>query len=454
MTTIRITSLGMALAAAALIPTAAFASVSEEKASALGKSLTPIGAEKAGNGGAIPAWDGGLKNLPAGFEPGGAYINPYADDERLFDINRSNVDQYKDKLSPGQVAMIKRYDDYHIPVYPTHRPANFPEKYTTATLENATKVNLVDDGNGLENYVTGTPFPIPQSGVEVVWNHITRYQGESSKRTSVQMTPQTDGSYSVVRFEDELTYRTALRDYDPNEDKDVLFFFKQEVTAPARLTGNLLLVHETLNQTKEARRAWIYNAGQKRVRRAPQVAYDGPGTAADGMRTSDNFDMFNGAPDRYDWELVGKKEMYIPYNSYGLASPEHKYEDIIKAGHINQDFTRYELHRVWHVRATLKEGERHIYAVRDMYVDEDTWQIALVDHYDGRGELWRVGEAHGIFLYDAKATRMAAEALYDLLSGRYIVLGLSNEESKPYEFDLDRSSRDYTPAALSRSGIR
>ena len=186
----------------------------------------------------------------------------------------------------------------------------------------------------------------------------------------------------------------------------------------------------------------------------PQVAYDGPGTAADGMRTSDNFDMFNGAPDRYNWELVGKKEMYIPYNSYKLVDPDLTYEQIIKAGHINQDLTRYELHRVWHIRATLKEGERHIYAQRDFYIDEDTWQASVIDHYDGRGELWRVAEAHAMQFYDHAVPWYAIEVLYDLLSGRYLVLGLTNEEENPYTFGVERQSRDYTPAALRRAGTR
>jgi hypothetical protein len=237
-------------------------------------------------------------------------------------------------------------------------------------------------------------------------------------------------------------------------DDNVLFYFKQVITAPSRLAGNVLLVHETLDQVKEGRRAWLYNSGQRRVRRAPQVAYDGPGTAADGQRTSDNLDLFNGAPDRYNWELVGKKEMYIPYNSYRLGARDLSYRDIVMPGHINPEHTRYELHRVWHVRATLKNGERHIYGQRDFYVDEDSWQIAVVDHYDGRGDLWRVAEAHHVQGYDINAPFYAAETLYDLMSGRYLVMGLTNEESDPYTFEVNARSNDFTPAALRRAGVR
>src|SRR5690606_9217560 len=167
----------------------------------------------------------------------------------------------------------------------------------------------------------------------------------------------------------------------------------------ARLAGNVLLVHETIDQVSEPRRAWIYNSGQRRVRRAPQVAYDGPGTAADGLRTADNYDLYNGSPDRYNWSFKGKKELYIGYNSYKLDEKGLPYDDIIKPGHINQDLTRYELHRVYEVEATLREGTRHIYAKRVFYFDEDSWMASVIDHYDGRGNLWRVAEAHQMFYY-------------------------------------------------------
>ena len=178
------------------------------------------------------------------------------------------------------------------------------------------------------------------------------------------------------------------------------------------------------------------------------------GTSSDGLRTTDNFDMFSGAPDRYDWKLIGKKEMYIPYNSYKLDSPNLKYTDVIKAGHINQDLTRYELHRVWEVVATVKPSERHVYAKRHMYIDEDSWQVALADHYDGRGQLWRVAEGHAQFYYDHQVPAYTVEALYDLIAGRYIALGMKNEEKRSFEFNIDAKAGDYTPAALRSTGVR
>lgn len=444
---------GSALALSLMIGTAN-AAVSEAEAAKLGKELTPVGAEMAGSG-VIPAWTGGLTKPPAGYVAGGKPVDPFPDDKVKFEITAKNYKQYASNLTDGQKAMFEKYPDtYKMPVYETRRTAAYPQFIYDETKKNATTTKLLEGGNGLTNYSEGTPFPIPQSGVEAIWNHIVRYRGGSVRRIVGQVTPQVNGDFTLVRFQDEFTFRNKLKDYNPEQDQNVLFYFKQDVLSPARLAGNVLLVHETLDQVKEPRKAWVYNAGQRRVRRAPQVSYDGPGTASDGLRTSDNLDMYNGAPDRYDWKLLGKQEIYIPYNSYKLKDPKLKYTDIIKPGHINQDLARYELHRVWKVEATLKEGKRHIYAKRVFYIDEDTWQAAEIDHYDGRGELWRVAEAYSLMYYEQLVPWYALETLYDLNSGRYLALGLDNEEEGSYVFGFERTSADYTPAALRRSGVR
>jgi hypothetical protein len=431
------------------------AAVPAAEADKLGKSLTPMGAEMAGNAdGSIPAWKPLPKNAGT-VDSKGFLSDPYASEKPLFTITAQNVDQYKDKLAPGQYAMFKRYPDtFKMPVYPSHRGATVPDDVFAAIKKNATTTNLVAGGNGLENFETAVPFPIPKTGLEVIWNHITRYRGGSVTRLVTQATPQTNGSFSLVYFQDQFVFRDKMKDYDPKNPGNVLFYFKQKVTAPARLAGTVLLVHETLDQVKEPRKAWVYATGQRRVRQAPQVSYDGPGTAADGLRTSDNLDMYNGAPDRYDWELEGKKEMYIASDSYKIDSPTLKYTDIIKAGHINQDLTRYELRRVWHVVATLKPGQRHIYAKRDFFIDEDTWQAAVIDHYDGRGQLWRVAEAHAEDYYDKQVPWYALEVLYDLQSGRYLALGMKNEEKQAYDFGFSASKSEFQPGNLGQDGIR
>ncbi|WP_049339428.1 DUF1329 domain-containing protein, partial [Stutzerimonas stutzeri] len=298
-----------------LLASSVMAAVSPEEAAKLGTSLTPLGAEKAGNSdGSIPEWTGGLKTDAAPLK-NGHLTNPFKDEQPKFVITAQNAEQYKDKLTAGQLAMFKRYPEtYKIRVFPTHRTVAVPDEIYEAAKKSAVNTELVEGGNGLANFTDSRyyAFPIPKNGLEVVWNHITRYRGGNVRRNIVQATPQTNGSYTMVHFEDEVAFPLGMTDLDPERAKNALLFFKQRVTAPSRLAGNVLLVHDSLDQVKEPRQAWIYNAGQRRVRRAPQVAYDGPGTASDGMRTTDNFDMFSGAPDRYDWKLIGKKELYIP----------------------------------------------------------------------------------------------------------------------------------------------
>ncbi|MBB4866755.1 hypothetical protein HNP46_005662 [Pseudomonas nitritireducens] len=442
--------------ALSLLASGVMAAVSPQEAAELGGKLTPLGGEKAGNAdGSIPAWNGGLKAGAAAVDASGFLGDPYAGDKPLFTITKANLEQYKDKLSAGQQAMFQRYPDtYRIPVYPTRRSASAPDAIYQAAKKSAVTTQLINDGNGIADFSSRYyAFPIPKSGVEVVWNHETRYRGTNYTQQIAQATPQVNGDYTIVEMKQDVAFPQYLPDAS-QDTANALFFFKQEVTAPSRMAGNVLLAYETLDQIKDPRQAWSYNAGQRRVRRAPQVAYDGPGTAADGLRVADNSDMYNGSPDRYQWKLIGKREMYVPYNNYKLWSPQVKYADILKPGHINQDLTRYELHRVWEVEGTLRPGQRHIYAKRHMYFDEDSWALLEVDHYDGRGQLWRVGEGYQVSDYQHGNSTYALQALYDLVAGRYIALGMTNESKKATQFDQQFKMNDFTPAALRNAGIR
>ncbi len=428
--------------------------ITESEIARLGQDLTPLGAERVGNAdGSIPAWEGGITTPPAGYKPGDHHPDPFADDQPLAVITASNVSDYSDRLTAGHAALLNAYPSYQIPLYPTRRSASYSESVYEATRRNASRARLSADGNGIAGSVVGIPFPVPQNGLEVIWNHLVRYRGEALSRHVGQAAPQRNGSYSLVQFREEILINYARPDITEESLNNVLLYYKQSTVAPARLAGSILLVHETLDQVKEPRRAWIYNAGQRRVRRAPNVSYDSPGTNADGMRTNDQLDMFNGAPDRYDWKLVGKKELIVPYNAYRLHSDRVKVADIIRPLHINQELTRYELHRVWVVEATLKPGQSNIYARRTFYIDEDSWQILSVDQYDSRGQLWYVSEAHCINYYDVPTFWSTLEVHIDLNSGRYLAFGLDNE-NKMYDFSIKPSLADFTTGALSREGVR
>ncbi|MBA5603797.1 DUF1329 domain-containing protein [Duganella sp. FT3S] len=414
----------------------------------LGKDLTPMGSEKAGSkDGLIPAWDGGLVKAPAGFDARAGYLDPYASEKPLYTITAANMPQYKDKLAPGQMEMLKRFPTYKLNVYPSHRTAGYPQAVYDSIKAEAAKAELASGGNGVVNVSRSTvPFPEPRNGVEVVWNHIMRYRGGSVQRYSAEFPVQANGAFTPVTRTETLAFANAMDKPEANR----LLYYMGTITGPTSVAGEALLVVDPVDQVRESRLAWMYNPGQRRVLRAPDVAYDTPGSGSDGLRTTDDYDGFNGSPDRYDWKLVGKKEMIVSYNNFKLTSKSLKYGDIVRPGHLNQDLVRYEPHRVWVVEATLKPGKRHVYAKRVFYIDEDSWQIAHADAYDGRGELWRVHEIDAIQFYDAPTPWFAAEVFYDLQARRYLVTGLGNQE-KPARFGARLNAGNFTPDTLRRS---
>jgi len=433
----------------------AFAGAKPDQVHRLSEDLTPMGSERAGNAeGTIPEWTGGITQPPAGYKPGDHHPNPWPDDKPLFRITGANYKDYADKLSVGQMGLFEKYGDtYFMDVYPSRRSTSFPERTYEMTIKNASTAKLADQGEGVIDAAEGFPFPFPENAYELMWNHKLKYKGIGGVRYNNQVAPTADGNFNVTVIREELLglyYKEGVTIADTN---NILLYFFQEVESPARLAGNILLVHETLNQTVQPRQAWIYNPGQRRVRRAPNVAYDNPGTGSDGLRTNDMTDMFNGAMDRFDWKVVGKKEMYIPYNSYGAHAEGISYEEFVQPGHLNPNLMRYELHRVWIIDATLKEGMRHINARRTFYLDEDSYQIVLIDHYDGREQLWRVSECHSINYYDVPTTWSTIEAHYDLQSGRYVAQGFDN--TMPVNtFNVEMNPSQFTPQALRTRGRR
>ena len=433
----------------------AFAGAKPDQVHRLSEDLTPMGSERAGNAdGTIPEWTGGITQPPAGYSPGDHHPNPWPDDQPLFRITGANYKEHADKLSVGQIGLFERYGDtYFMDVFQSRRSASFPEHIYEMSIKNASTAKLADAGEGVVDAAEGFPFPFPENAYELMWNHKLKFKDIGGVRYNNQVAPTADGNYTVTVIREELLGLYYKRGTTIADTNNILLYFFQEVESPARLAGNILLVHETLNQTVQPRQAWVYNPGQRRVRRAPNVAYDNPGTGSDGLRTNDMTDMFNGAMDRFDWKVVGKKELYIPYNSYDAHAEGISYDEFVQPGHLNPELMRYELHRVWIIDATLKDGMRHINARRTFYLDEDSYQIVLIDHYDGREQLWRVSECHSINYYDVPTTWSTIEAHYDLQSGRYVAQGFDNTMAVN-TFGEEMNPSQYTPQALRTRGRR
>lgn len=442
------------LVAVGALATSAFASVPASQVNRLGADLTPVGAEKAGSG-YIPAWTGGLPTLPSNvtYTPGDKLQNPFASDGIKFTITAANMGQYADQLSDGYKVLLTSYPSYKMNVYQSRRSCAYPDSVYQATRRNAEVGELAESGTGVSQAIMGFPFPIPNNAIEVIWNHTLRFRSFKATRQFTAAAVTRSGEYTLQTVQDEAILQWSDPTKGSAEELDnISIYYIANTVAPARAAGNVILVHETLNRALDPRKAWQYSPGTRRVRRAPNIAYDNPGTNSDGLSTSDSFDGYNGAPDRYDWTVLGKTEQFIAYNAYDAeAAP---YEEFINPLHLNQDKIRYELQRVWQIQASLRPDTRHVYARRVKMLNEDNWQIAGSEMYDGRGELWRYQELHSLQRYNVPLCGSAAEIVYDLQAGRYLALAMQNEEPPVNYFADELDVNRYTPSSIRQLGVR
>ncbi|MEE8057101.1 MAG: DUF1329 domain-containing protein [Pseudomonadales bacterium] len=432
------------------------ASVSVEEASALGTTLTPVGAEIAGNAdGTIPAWIGGGVNIPESYVEGGHYPDPFADEQPLFEITAANVEQYADKLTAGHLALFKLYpDSFRMKVYPTHRTAKNPDWFYQRTAECAITVNSGADGNSVDGGRACLPFPIPQTAEEIIWNHMLRYGPRYIVGEADSISPDARGRYITDKL--KLYLYRAYYDLDRKPDNYMMMLIPKQL-APARVAGDTYLIHDFINPSKHKRQAWKYFAGQRRVRRGAIFAFDTPIPNSGGLQTIDSVDMFNGSLEKYNWTLEGKREVYIGYNAYKVGAEGVKNADLIRPGHINSEYPRYELHRVWVVKATLKKGQRHLYKRREFYLDEDSWQIHICDIYDEQGELWRTNHSYSKYAWNSMGMGIApgVQVYHDLKSRRYSATSLQSEYKRPYDMSKPPpGDRFFTPASIRKMGVR
>jgi hypothetical protein len=433
--------------------------VSEESAQKLGRSLTPFGSIASGNKNkTIPPWTGGIQTFPSGYEGAGQHhVDPFASDEIKFSIDKSNYQSFEGYLTLGQNALFKAYSQtFAMNIYPTRRSHSMPAWVLENTYTNALTSSLTRDGTGIENAYGGIPFPIlhgenSEKALQIMWNHLTRWRGIFHSSSASELAVQSNGSYTPVTKQTDIFFNFHNPKGSFSEMNNILIYFLTFNKAPARLAGGALLVHETMNQLKDKRQAWDYNSGQRRVRRAPNLAYDSPIASSDNTRTADDTDMYNGAPDRYNWIYKGIKEYFIPYNSYKVSNHDVEYKDLVMTGHLNPDYLRWELHRVHVVEATLKPSARHIYKKRVYYIDEDSWGIAMVDQYDHRDELWRVSLALLKNYYELPGTWTAGDVYHDLQARRYSVNGIYSEErNAPFFSNEVPDTRHFKPSSLRR----
>lgn len=427
--------------------------VAPGRASAAGGALTPVGAERGGNrSGEIPPWTGGLQpgERPAGFQPGKALVHPFPNDRPLYTITAANAAEYRDRLAPGHLAMLEKYPGYRLPVYPTRRTVAYPQPIYDATERNASTARLLGP-DALADARLGFPFPRPQSGVEIMWNHRTRYRGDTVEAAYSQAVVLPNGSFSS---RNKQVFRVLFRYGNIADPVDIaqqnqLAYGITHISESGRSPDFVALFHESANSLANPRNVWVLITRIGRMLRIPPVGYDQPFPGSDGLEFIDMVDMYNGAFDRYTWKLVGKRELLIPYNAYALNDGRYRNAELLQPYHLNPEGTRYELHRVWVVEATERGGKSHSFGKRVFYVDEDSWTVVLVENHDPQGRLWRFQEGHLVPEYDVQAVWARPVLTYDLKDGRYFANRLFAEDEH-FRYGVPMGDQEFLPAAVKR----
>lgn len=433
------------------------AAATPEEIARLGKDLTCVGAEKAANAdGSITEWTGKWLGWPDHLTPGaeGAHPqNPYPDDKPLFVITAENMAEHAERLSAGQKALFENYPDtFRIPVYPTRRDFRFSDSVCEATLENAKSARVVSDGEGLEGTTGGFYFPFPKTGLELMWGSSFPYRAWTEEYVS-------DNAY--VLSNGRITWgKVHSRNLAPPQEPGKIgktegpsAYYRNETLLPQRDRGEINTGVEFFDNIKEPRQSWRYDPGTRRVRQSPEYGFDMQFPGTGGSITVDEVRIFNGSGQRYNWDIVGKQEMFVPANAYAIHSPHITYDDLLTPGHVNPEHMRYELRRVWVLEATLKDNYRHLYTKRRIFVDEDSWQMVMADNYDARGGLWRTTMINTYYAPEMQTYQAGVGLYHDLQARTHLAFNLINELGKGYILNRgDLSSRDFGPEAARRAG--
>ena len=375
-----------------------------------------------------------------------SYPDPFNADEILFTIDKNNYLDYADRLlTPGQIEMFEMYSDtFKMNVYPSRRSCAVPKEVTQLTNQNA---KLIDEGEGVLGVVGSIPFPDPTEALHHVWNHILRYRGVNIYGSS---------PFYIVNPDTSITYGAgeaiAINYWNPfvKNEKGLQGMLMSKVTHPPRLADASLLVIESLNALKTPRRAWVYNPGTRRVRRAPDIAYDYKPSSNQGITTTDQFDGFNGAKDRYNWSLIGTQKRLMPYNAYKLHETE--IDKLLTPHHINQEFLRYELVNVNVVQADLKDDMRHILPHRIMYFDQDSHNMLVEETFDEEKEIMAYREFPIMNYYDQPMCLSVHSATYDFASRRYQLSSVRSIDVPKIQWRLEEPHDEtkFTPEGLKR----
>ncbi len=312
-------------------------------------------------------------------------------------ITGSNIEKIKDLSSPGLMWIIKNGVTMKI-VAP--KKIALPPPYLQATEQYSGQVKLAADGQSIENWVAGAPFPtVDANDPEVARKVMYNYQARWGETDDLDLSNFDADTGTIGRDGDGMTVeRHFLIDhfkrmyfkgrmfldpkpaYAPNQDE---VYYKESlhpIIEPFDLKGTGLSYYRYLDHNRHDD-SWLYLPQLRRVRRLSSAQRS---DALFGQDTDvDSYGGYAGNIAWMDWKFLGSKTIVASMHAenfpvvWGEKSGDFMYTDT------------WEKREVWVVEGFSKLPQ-YAYSKRVIFVDKEAWVIPYSDIYDQAGQLWKV----------------------------------------------------------------
>jgi len=310
-------------------------------------------------------------------------------------IGKDNVAKIRDLVSPGVVWCVEH--GMRMIIVPT-KTVEWPRAYRQATEAYSAQVRISADGNTLENYVAGMPFPSidpndPEAARKIMWNYqykplitddvlMRDFQVPSGPLTfTAPMVPDREFMVGDLR---RLYYNGRLfvdpKPELPNPDSVRYKEILAPVVAPFDMKGVGSLSIRYISAARQDD-TWLYVPAIRRIRRMSTAQRS---DSLFGQDTDqDSYWGFSGHIAWSDWKLLGVKDVL------GVVHREHMPAERCPDGGDFAFCDNWERRRAYVIEGVSKLPQ-YAYGKRVLYIDAEAWVVLYSDIYDKRGELWKV----------------------------------------------------------------
>ena len=347
-------------------------------------------------------------------------FNPYKNGFPTFpglvagtEINKGNVEQFKDALDPGMYLVIKN-GWTEVKVGPTTQFQLNPF-YVDASKKNINKAKLGAKVGEITGFIAGRPFPDepdlkdPRAGEKLAWNfkyginwgdnaYIGPFYWKFRNMTNGLLERTIKFNFNFLNFKHRVEY-PPVPDVTPNPSNLFRGTYGQ-VLEPQDLKNTQLLIQRFDDDTK-LDDAYLYLGFQRRVRRLATAQTTDAFLGSDLM--IEDFEGYNGRVSEMKWTFKGVKNVLMPYFNHNelKLSEEYKEPDgyrFVEFGGKGGCFPNitWQLRKVYIVEAE-PVNPAHPISKRVLFIDAQVFAISRSITYDRKGEMWKsysVGKSH------------------------------------------------------------